>query len=348
MTKAERAWAMKQAGCTTDEIARALRVPNDSARRLVSKGKEKAQPSIEWISGPDVRPDPREKLISATAKSQLFCEDEEDDARETFQADPPQNRRGVRFEVGPKPTEPRKHIVIPDCQTKPGVPLDHLKWAGEYIATQEPDVVVCIGDFYDMESLSEYDRGKKSFEGRRYKADIETGNRAMAMLMEGISKCPKMPRLIFTLGNHEERILRALEMEPRLEGLLGYHDFDLPGWEVYDFLKPVEVDGVHYAHYFTNNVGRPLSGAVETMLRAVGFSFSQGHQQGLRWGRRELANGKAQVGLVAGSFYQHYEPYRGPQGNDHWQGIVVSHEVKDGDWDLMAVSMGYLRRRYGN
>src|SRR3990167_2392218 len=32
-----------------------------------------------------------------------------------------------------------KHTVIPDGQVKPGVSLDHWKWAGEYIATNHTD-----------------------------------------------------------------------------------------------------------------------------------------------------------------------------------------------------------------
>jgi hypothetical protein len=53
----------------------------------------------------------------------------------------------------------RMHIVIPDVQAKPGVRLDHLDWVGNYIAEKKPDVIVCIGDFADMEALSAYDRG---------------------------------------------------------------------------------------------------------------------------------------------------------------------------------------------
>jgi hypothetical protein len=241
-----------------------------------------------------------------------------------------------------------RHVVIPDTQCKPGVSLDHLKWAGEYIAEMQPDTVVHLGDHWDMESLSSYDKGKKSFEGRRYSADIEAGNEGMALLMEGIRKCDPMPRLIFCLGNHEERIDRACEEHPELDGALGYHDFDLDDWEVQDYLSPIEVGGIWYAHYFYRpNSGNPYSGAIDTMLRNIGHTFTMGHQQGLRFGRRELGNRSTQIGLVAGSFYQHDENYKGPQGNSHWRGVVVKHEVDNGNYDPMFVSLGYLRRRFG-
>ena len=103
-----------------------------------------------------------------------------------------------------------KHIVIPDCQVKAGVPLAHLRWAGLYIAEKRPDVVVQIGDFADMPSLSSYDVGKRSFEGRRYKRDIEAAKQAMGLLMEPIQAARGYkPRLELFLGNHEDRITRA-------------------------------------------------------------------------------------------------------------------------------------------
>ena len=64
-------------------------------------------------------------------------------------------------------------------------------------------------------------------------------------------------------------------------------------------------------------------------------------------GRRELPNGQTQIGCVAGSFYQHNEDYRGPQAASEWRGLVVKHEVANGDYDPMFVSLDFLRKRYG-
>ena len=79
-----------------------------------------------------------------------------------------------------------KICVIPDTQVKPDVPLDHLLYAGRYIASKKPDVIVMIGDWGDMESLCSYDKGKASFEGRRYKKDIDAGNLAMDLFLQPI------------------------------------------------------------------------------------------------------------------------------------------------------------------
>jgi hypothetical protein len=144
-----------------------------------------------------------------------------------------------------------KHLVIPDTQVKPNSPTDHLRWAGLYAAEKKPDVIVHIGDHFDMPSLSSWDVGKKSFEGRRYKDDIEAGIHAMEVFLQPIRdeqqrlKVNKhkqwRPRMVYTLGNHENRIERAIESDPKLDGLIGYKDLQLEemGFEVYDFLDVV-------------------------------------------------------------------------------------------------------------
>ncbi len=76
-----------------------------------------------------------------------------------------------------------KHLIIPDAQVKEGCDFSYLAHVGKYIVEKKPDTIVCIGDFADMPSLSAYDIGKKSFEGRRYKKDIEVAHEAMAKLL---------------------------------------------------------------------------------------------------------------------------------------------------------------------
>ena len=64
----------------------------------------------------------------------------------------------------------------------------------------------------------------------------------------------------------------------------------------------------------------------------------------IAYGKR--ANGKSITAIIAGSFYQHDESYLNPITNSVWRGIYVLNEVKDGSFDEMAVSIGYLRRKY--
>lgn len=245
---------------------------------------------------------------------------------------------------------PKKHCVIPDCQVKDGVPLEHLRWAGQYIAEKRPDVIICIGDFADMASLSRYN-SKLRAENLRYKKDISAVHRGLELLMTPIVSEPGYnPRLEMVPGNHENMINRYVEENPIMQGTISPKDlgYEAWGWTVHEYLKPVKIDGISYCHYFYNpNTGKPYAGAnLETRLKTIGMSFTMGHQQGLQVAIRDLADGTRQRGLVAGSFYQHEESYKGPQGNGHWQGIIMKHEVENGNYDLMEVSLKYLKRRY--
>lgn len=253
--------------------------------------------------------------------------------------------------------ERRRHLIVPDTQVKPGVDTSHMDWIGRAIMEYRPDVIVHLGDHWDMESLSSY-ASRKQMEGKRYKADIEAGNAAMKRLLKPLREYNKRqarnkkaqynPRMVFITGNHEQRIERAVEEHPHLEGLIGYHDLDLSDWEVIPYRVPIDIDGILFCHYFyAQNSGRPYGGTAHNKLKNIGCSFVMGHQQGFDYASRQLANGKQQHGLVVGSAYLHDEDYRGPQANHEWRGIVVLNDVHDGDMDIMPLRMTYLQRKYG-
>lgn len=254
------------------------------------------------------------------------------------------------------------HVVLPDTQAKPGVPTDHLRWIGQYIVDQfvgRPHVkIIHLGDHWDMPSLSSYDtKGGVAMEGRRIGADIAAGNAAFALLngpLEDYNEVRRRykekqwypERRILLRGNHEARITRAAEDDAALDGFLSLDLLESPGWEVVPFLKPIFIDGVGYVHYWQNPMtGKPLGGMVATRLKTLGHSFSMGHQQTLDYALR-FVRGKSQHGLVAGACYLHHEDYKGYQSNAHWRGIVICHEVVDGSYSPMFVSLDYLSRRY--
>lgn len=246
----------------------------------------------------------------------------------------------------------REHMVMPDTQLKPGEPIDHMRWAGLYAAKKKPQVIIHLGDHWDFPSLSYYDRGTKSMEGRRFSRDISTGNEGMRLFWDPIiaehnrnGYWPEEAHFIF--GNHEERLARYIENNAVLEDAIGFHQLDLEHWTQHPFLELCIVDGIAYTHFLANPMtGKPLGGMVSTRLKNAGMSFTMGHQQTLDHAVRFLANGEVQRGLVAGAFYQHDEPYKGAQGNRHWRGIIYKHEVRNGNYDMMEVSMDYLRREF--
>ncbi len=95
-------------------------------------------------------------------------------------------------------------------------------------------MVVRIGDFADMPSLSSYDQRQEVVEGRRYTNDIDASRQAMDALLQPLQEFNQnaaknhkqryKPRLVLTLGNHEDRINRAINNDAKLEGLISTND----------------------------------------------------------------------------------------------------------------------------
>jgi hypothetical protein len=245
----------------------------------------------------------------------------------------------------------KMHLVIPDAQVKDGVPIQHMEWIGNFITEKKPDVIINIGDFWDFESLSKYDKGKLPFEGRRYVKDVNSGRKAMEKLLKPIDdynrtvKVKYKPRKVFTLGNHEIRLSRLVDDNPEYEGKFSLDELGIKeyGWEQYDYLKAVKIDGIKYAHYFTTgSKGYPASSA-RAMLMNEQSSCTMGHNQ-----KFDVAIHPKTLytGLFCGTCYLHDERYLGHQGNSQKRGIVVKHEVEDGVYDMMVVSLKYLEKAY--
>jgi hypothetical protein len=256
--------------------------------------------------------------------------------------------------------DPRKHYVIPDMQVAPGDPLDHLDWIGQDIVRRKPDVIVIIGDLWQNDSLSAYDGpGHINKEGARIEDDLEAGNVALARLMkpvhDEIGRTYRQhltrwnPRLVFCEGNHEIRVQRAVDQDPRWTGILSMRHMNVEthGFERYEFLKPVEIDGVWYAHYWqSEKTNKPISGSLDNRLNKICSTCVSGHEQGLLLHRRPLPTGRTIHCIVAGSCYLKTEHYRGAQRNNEWRGVIVMNDVRNGDFEPMPLTLRYLCREY--
>lgn len=253
------------------------------------------------------------------------------------------------------------HLVVPDSHAKPGVSNERFTWLGKLALDRRPDTIIDMGDWADMPSLSSYDKGRKSFEGRRYKKDIQASKNAYYMFEEPIAmynagrardhKSQYKPKKIKLIGNHEERILRVAEAHPELEDVVkledvGYADY---GWKKYDFLHPANIDGVHYNHYYTSGIlGRPIGGdnPAAVTLRKQFVSCTSAHTHIRDFAERTRADGQRILGLVAGCYFSHHEDYAGPANDMWWRGVILCHSVKDGYYDPEFISMSEVERRY--
>ena len=184
-----------------------------------------------------------------------------------------------------------KHLIIPDSHAKPDETLRRYEYLGELIMMERPDVIIDIGDWYDMPSLCSYDRGTAKFHNAIYQADIEAGKEAERLAFSPIVEHNKKsyrqhrkrykPLIIRCKGNHENRINTAINQQHELDGILSdsHTDLHVEGLNVINvpFLEVHVQDDIAYTHYRVSGVmGRPVSSA-RALLNKAHMSITMGH-----------------------------------------------------------------------
>lgn len=251
----------------------------------------------------------------------------------------------------------RTILVLPDSHAKPGVTQRRYKALGKFIAALRPDIVLDLGDFGDFPSLSIYDGSRLmggsgsnlSFEGRRYQRDIAAVIEAQELIAEGLKSLAKKPKLIGLYGNHEQRISRAVEHIPELEGTLSLNDLQRSsfGWDMHDFLDPVEVQGFQCSHYFVSGLmGRPIGGENHALalIKRTHQSCIQGHSH--LWGESHhtRADGSKIQAFVAGCYVEptHIESYAGRAFHMWGNGLTIlrgcEHGYAHDGWEFVPTS----------
>lgn len=252
-----------------------------------------------------------------------------------------------------------KLLLIPDSHVKPGDTFNHLDHIGCLIADEQPEVVLHVGDFADMISLCSYDRGRKSFEGRRYKDDVEASIEGMTVLLAPLRALQEKqrknkervykPRMVMCAGNHDQaRIRRAVDMDAILEGTMSYEDLKYAelGWECHDFLEIVEVEGVSFSHYFTSgSMGKPVSSARALLQKKFG-SCVMGHVQHRDISYAYRPDGTLITGLFCGTSYPQEADYLGPQGNHHFRGCWILKDMEQGQFEAVPYTLKEIELRF--
>lgn len=247
---------------------------------------------------------------------------------------------------------------MPDSHAHPDHHNNRADWLGQLIADVQPDVLVHIGDSADLASLSLYDKGKKSFQGRNYKKDIDAHldfqERMFAPLK---ARKRKMPYRAFCIGNHEHRISRAIETSPELEGAISMKDLNLEYWydEVVDYSGGTpgvtNIDGVSYAHFFVGGIaGRPLGGihAGYSLATKKFSSATCGHSHLFDTSWHVDLKGGPVIGTVVGCYQDYDNDWAGEVASLWNRGVVVKRNVDKGGYDLQWIRLESLRKEYGS
>ena len=242
-------------------------------------------------------------------------------------------------------------LVIGDSHAEPKVPNHRYEWLGRMVRDRRPDVVVDIGDWFDMPSLNRFDRpGSHRMEGQRYYLDIWAGVDAQRRFQ--IACGDYQPRLVRCLGNHESRISRAVENDPQRQAVFGLHHLESEryGWEEHPFLEAVNIGGVAFSHYFTSGVmGRPIGGEnpAAMLLKKQFHSAVQGHSHVLDYCDRKDSFSKKIIAMHAGCYFHHEMDWAGPANQIYSRGILELHNVHNGEFDHQWTSIEKIREMYG-
>lgn len=248
------------------------------------------------------------------------------------------------------------HLVLPDSHAHPDYNNDRALWIGQLIRDLRPDVVINLGDTADMPSLASYDKGKKSFQGRTYARDIASHGDFQEKLWAPLKRAKKkLPRRVTLVGNHEQRIERAVQVQPELDGTVDYRDLDLDRFydDVVHYVGgtpgTISIDGITYAHYFITGVmGKPAGGEhpAYTLLSKNYQSCTQGHDHRFDLCRRTRSDGGTIMGLVAGCAFDYSSGWAGNANRLYCRGVAIKRGVENGVYDLEWISLNRLEKEY--
>ena len=252
-------------------------------------------------------------------------------------------------------------VVFTCSHATPDFSNERFDWLGEFIYDLKPDYVVDLGDGADMKSLNSYDtRYPQQLVSQSYEADINSYNDAQDRLRHKFRKNKrKMPTWYGLEGNHDHRIKKAIQHDPRLEGQtygVSFSHLQTDYWfneyKEYENSAPgiLDLDGVSYAHYFSSgNYGTAMSGThhAYSLLQHRNHSSTCGHSHKRSIYFKDSAHPKSLIGLVAGCYKGGDEAWAG-QANREWAtGVVVKRNIDEGMYDFEWVSMKSLRAEYG-
>lgn len=249
------------------------------------------------------------------------------------------------------------HLVVPDTHAHFQHHNKRAEWLGKLINDLKPDVVIHLGDSADMPSLSGFDKGTRAAIGRTYRADVDAHLDFNYRLWDTVKASKrKLPRRIILEGNHEHRIVKAINLQPELDGAISPNDL-----RMYDFYDEyieyngrspgvVVVDGIHYAHFFISGVmGKAIGGthAAYSILQKGHGSSTAGDLHLLSYDIQTGIGGRRIQGLVAGCYQDFDADWAGEANRLWWRGVVFKDNVDNGNYDPRFISLASLKKAYG-
>lgn len=254
-------------------------------------------------------------------------------------------------------------LLVGDVHLHPKHSNERMTWLGNLVVDRKPDIIIQIGDMSDLPSLSSFDVGKKTFEGRRYSDDCKATHDGLAKFQAPIDEYNKKlkvnkskhynPKKYLCGGNHENRIAKAVNSDPKLDGTMGIDDLKYKefGWEFIQFLKPLIIDGVMFQHYLVSgSMDRSISSenTGRAFIKKYHTSVFAGHSHKLDLAWEAGQNGLMMSGTI-GCYFTHFEDWQSVAAQSQfWRGVLLLKGVKNGviTEGHEAITMDYIKKAY--
>lgn len=254
-------------------------------------------------------------------------------------------------------------LAMPDAHTEPGQSLWRFAAAGRTLVERRPDYLFIMGDFLNMGAMSHWDSKKpRVMEGKRYKAEIAVGNRALDQLLAPLQdlhdwqkrnkKKRYDPKLVFFMGNHEDWTDRWLSHNPIMEGYLDIvKDLFLEerGFTIVPYKEDFVLEGVHFMHAPINGTGKAVSGenAIKKAATITNESLVFAHlHRAESLNNTRLGNEDIFHVLSIGCFFEHNMDYDKGSSDKKWRGLHFLTIFKPGRFDKEEISIERLKLMY--
>lgn len=252
--------------------------------------------------------------------------------------------------------KPRTVLLIPDTHAQPG---DSLERFGKMFAFLDQrnaplDRIVHIGDLWDFASLCTHDMDDPTWSQRSLQSDIKAGFDALDWIISIAHAHGKIPIDIIE-GNHEDRYNKWMKSDnrlltsdfPKTVGTLVAQQRSNLGIKYHPFLKPTNIYGATFQHYFVSGImGRPQGGEhhANNLLKSQHVSCVCGHSHLLSTASRTKGDGSKLHALVGGCFVDPEGDFAYAKATRKmwWNGFHLLHFYGPGEFDVESISLERL------
>lgn len=258
-------------------------------------------------------------------------------------------------------------LPIPDCHVEPNQSQERFNKLGNLILDKKPDIILFMGDFVSLSSLSRWDSDKKlTMEGKRYINDITAANEALDLILKPyyhyLFKCNSYwkvgkakqysPKIYYLGGNHEYWLQRYVELNPQMEGHIDVpKDLKLQNRniEFVPYKKYVEIDNILFTHVPINAAQQPVGGkyalhrALELTAKSIVFAHTH------KWEQTAIhrhAGGNLIQALTCGCYFEETPVYAEDCIHSYWKGVSILTTNGKGNFDAEQISLDRIYSTY--